>query len=540
MKTFTFILMLSLYINVNGQTNWSWVKSYGEVSYHEYTTAMCTDANGKSYITGTFQTSIIFGNDTLGPNGGMFIAKIDSAGNPVWASSPGGTGGLEILSMVIDNSGNLYLAGSLTGVAIFGTDTISNLTSPKNVFIGKFDSNGNLIWSQQATGVAENIAFGIALNNNSEVYVTGTYDSSVTIGSTFLQGGSGENIFIAKYDNNGNHLWAKSSSSTNVLFVTGIVCDQFNHVCITGHFSNTISFGSFTISSPINGGSSILLVKYDSAGNVLWAQNSGGFPSSGYAKCLSSDSSGNFYCAGYFNSPIMIFGTDTLTNAGFSDLFLTKYDSSGNYIWSERAGGADYDDANSIHTDINGNTYMTGFFKQYINFGTTVLTGPYQELYVAKYDANGNALWAATATGALNEAGTVLGLDNFNHVYVTGSFTSPTSTFGPYVITNTDPWTGSYDIFMARLEENPTTINNPEFTDGEALLIYPNPNNGQCQIINNLTNSVLQIYNSQGRKIIERDVNENGVVDLKNISTGIYFLQLTSKNKIRSCKLIIQ
>ena len=294
-------------------------------------------------------------------------------------------------------------------------------------------------------------------------------------------------------------------------------------------------FRSFT------GGVGVLMVKFDGMGNALWAKQSGGFPSSGYARCISSDSFGNFYCAGYFDSPIMIFGYDTLTNVGYNDIFIAKYDSAGDLTWVQRAGGPDYDDANAIIADNNGNIYMTGFFRGFISFGSTFLNGPIQEVYVAKYDMNGNPLWATSATGTLQETGNAIGVDRSNNVYVAGNFTSPTTTFGTHVITNTDPWTGSYDIFFARVGETPTSVFDLDYSTKERLLIYPNPCSGIFRIVNDfVANSVLRIYDVQGRMINEVALNHDGIVDLKNISQGIYLVQLTSRNEILNCKLVIQ
>jgi hypothetical protein len=537
MRTFTFVCLLFIFSQTKSQTNWLSVHSYGEIAFQDYTNTICTDSNGYSYLTGTFNHTIIFGSDTLSDSvGATFLAMFDSSANPVWAKAFGGDNTLEINSSALDDSGHIYLAGSLRGIAIFGNDTVINSGS-ENLFLGKFDSNGNLLWYNQASGGMGNIAYGVAVND-SKVYITGNYDTSVTIGTTFLPGGPGNNIFVAQYDMNGNNLWARASSSSTTAVVNGIACDQNGNACITGYFRNSLTFGTHTITAPAIGGASVLLVQYGDTGNILWAKNSGGFPSSGYSKSIVSDLSGNYYCAGYFDSQIMIFENDTLTSAGSYDMFITKFDNSGNLIWAKREGGTDYDEGDAINVDRNGNAYVTGFFKGFVQFGSTFLSGPNQELYVVKFDSSGNLLWATSATGSLNERGFGIGLDLYNHIFISGDFTSPHSTFGSLMITNTDQFTGSGDIFFARLGESPTGIDDPQQYKNNNLIVFPNPSSGYIQLqVNYPVNSTLMIYTIDGRLVKEIELDNNRIE--LNLPPSIYFLQLKNNHTIQSCKLIV-
>ena len=543
MKTTTLIIILFLDIVANGQTvNWSWANSYGKYNFHEYNNAMCTDRNGNSYFTGTFQDSLIIGIDTLirtGSSGwSIYLAKIDSSGNPLWAISPTGNNYAEVFSIVLDSLGRVYVTGAFNGTLKFGSDSLYS-NGIQDVFIVKFDVNGNTIWTNKAGDFGQCIGYGIAVNPNSEVYITGTFDSSITFGSIHLQGNSGSSIFITKCDSSGNYLWAHATTGTINTYSNGITCDMFDHVCITGYFHNTITFGSYTLTGSVNGSAAVFTVKYDSAGNVLWAKSSGGFPSSGYTKSISSDAVGNFYCAGYFDSQIMIFGNDTLTNAGLDDLFVVKYDSNGNLKWARRAGGIDHDRANVIKTDNAGNSYVAGFFKGFIDFGSINLQGANQEIFVTKYDSNGNTVWAISATGTLNETGEGVGFDNFNNVYVSGNFTSPSTTFGTHPVVNTDQFTGTYNIFIACVKELPTIIEYLTQTK-ESLLFYPNPGDEFIELVNEYeTNSVLSIYDVEGRVFRKQILNNEKIIGTKSLPKGVYFIQINGGKKILNGKIII-
>ena len=136
------------------------------------------------------------------------------------------------------------------------------------------------------------------------------------------------------------------------------------------------------------------------------------------------DLNGNLYITGYFDSPLLIFGSTTLTNAsqGQGDIFVVKYNASGNVLWAKSAGGWYIDVGNGIAVDANGSSYITGMFNSpSITFGNTVLTDSSgyfcgggqgcSDIFLVKYDSTGNVLWAQRAGGIDHDGGTGINLD---------------------------------------------------------------------------------------------------------------------------------
>ena len=125
--------------------------------------------------------------------------------------------------------------------------------------------------------------------------------------------------------------------------------------------------------------------------------------------------SGNSYVTGGFDSNSITFGTTTLTSAGGSDLFAVKYDTGGNVVWAKIAGGSNYDWSYSIAVEVSGNSFVTGYFRSSsITFGTTTLTNAgsvvTKDIYIVKYDASGNAVWAKSAGGSGDDYSTAIAL----------------------------------------------------------------------------------------------------------------------------------
>ncbi len=161
--------------------------------------------------------------------------------------------------------------------------------------------------------------------------------------------------------------------------------------------------------------------------------------------CVAIDTSDNIFVTGAFNGPSITFDSITLT--GSSDMFIVKYDALGNILWGKNAGGSSR--GVSIVIDLDGDAYVTGsFYSPSITFGTTTITSAgYDDIFVVKYSKLGNVLWAIGGGGANNnDISKSLAVDGNRNVYITGSFVSFTN-FGSYALTGA----GGFDMFVAKL-----------------------------------------------------------------------------------------
>ena len=129
------------------------------------------------------------------------------------------------------------------------------------------------------------------------------------------------------------------------------------------------------------------------------------------ASSLVVDANGNTYITGSYTSSYINFGTISLLNnfAGTSDIFLVKIDPSGTVLWAKTFGGADGDQGNGLAIDASGNVILTGWFASAsITFSATVLNNvgtASSDLFMVKYDPDGNLIWAKSTGGSLNDRG---------------------------------------------------------------------------------------------------------------------------------------
>ena len=368
-------------LDING--NWLWVNQAGGIS-GSYGSSIAVDDNGNSYVTGGFSGSATFGTTTLtsSGDGDIFVAKMDSNGNWLWAKKAGGISGGYGSSIAVDANGNSYIIGSFWSIATFGNTTLTSSGGYyTDIYVAKLDSKGNWLWANKAGGLNWDYGYSIAVDANGNSYVTGCHLSSATFGTITLTSSGGYDIFIAKLDSSGNWLWAKKAGGTSDDYSRSITVDDNGNSYVTGDFRSSATFGTTILNT--SGYNDIFVAKLDINGNWLWAKKAGG-TSYDYGCCIAVDDNGNSYVTGVFEGSAT-FGTTTLTSSGNEDIFVAKMDSNGNWLWAKKAGGQSNDGGRSITVDDNGNSYVTGYFEESTTFGITTLTssGDY-EIFVAK------------------------------------------------------------------------------------------------------------------------------------------------------------
>ena len=327
--------------------NWAWAKTAGESLTDQtrgvFGNSVGVDLSGDSYVTGMFTDTIYFGPYSLTAMGvEIYLVKYDAGGNVLWAKNAGGPGNVFKVSLAVDYSGNVYVAGDSAGpYLIFGTDTVWNEVELNAfAFVVKYDVGGNVLWGRSGWGTPDESGplfldmSGIVVDSSGNSYVTGGFGSStLTFGSHVLTNAGGFDLFLVKYDANGNVLWAKSIGGTKDERDYSVATDNTGSPCVTGYFSSdNLIVGSDTLKIQDSTGANTLLVKYNTNGNALWAKNAGGNLND-YSASVAVDRSGNIFTTGSFSSPTLIFGSDTLTNIGnnikyeYFDMFLAKANS---------------------------------------------------------------------------------------------------------------------------------------------------------------------------------------------------------------------
>ncbi len=476
-----------------------------------------------------------------------------------------------------------------------------------DIFISKLDSNGNFIWAKSMGGTDSDLSTSIKVDLSGNVYTTGTFRSqqvdfdpgiAVYILSNF---GLNRDIFVSKLNSNGDFVWAKSIGYTNEVNSNGLALDKANNILITGYYDGTLDFDPDTIgiyNMTAYGLSNIYVLKLDVNGNFVWAKSMGGTDNS-ESFAIDVDSSGSVYTAGATNSGDFDPGPGIYNLfCGNADIFVSKLDKNGNFAWVRTfICISDFDKAFSIKTDNTGSVYTTGSFYNSTDFdpGLGVFTiNPFAaDIFVHKmntctnttlqiidtacfsytlngqtYDSSGNYTQlltniqgcdsAITLNLTINQVNDSIALGvNTLYCYAVGAIYQ-WITCSPFAIvaneTNSTFTPSNSGNYACIVTENGCTdtsdcqyifiVGVHDYADLIKFSIFPNPSPGIFALESSvpLNNAEINITDYLGQIIFQASNFKGKQIDL-NISaypTGVYFVKLKDGSIIRNLKVVKQ
>ncbi len=555
MKTIKLLFCFSLFIFSFSFTygqSWLWGKEgYGQGEGY----SIATNSKGESYLTGVFMDSINFGNVKL--NNGiaeqLYIVKYDQSGNAKWAvasypkySSHYLSNDMAVsYSVARDKSDNAFIAGFFRDTIALGTFTLS-CASTYNLLLSKIDSNGNVLWAKQSINNNTNgvVGFAVSADKDGNAYATGYFYDTAQFGAnklaekSFLFG-----AFLVKYNSAGTVIWAKQGiNSTHAESEgEGITTDRWGNIYCTGQFIDTVSFGSFKLSSASY---SVFVVKYDSNGNVKWAvqANTHNPAATPQAYSVVTDNIGNPYITGCFQDTIN-FGSASLI-CTYQDIFLTKYDTSGNVIWAKEA-----EDSNqtwvgySLTCDTLNHIYLSGGEDHApmnvagIKFGNIRLTlnNVIDPSVLLAFDTSGNAICGSLLpSGGDDNSG--IGVSPLgNYVFLGADFESYTMIIGMDTLTP-PPFSSEYPIITRWEPCGVLSDLNQPFSTTYLVNVHPNPSPGtftlQTAGTQNFASATIEIYNVLGECVLKhilRSTQDDNRIEL-NQPNGIYLYRVLNED----------
>lgn len=399
-----------------------------------------------------------------------------------WAIGIGGLANESGQSIAVDAEGSVYATGKFVGTVDFDPGPgvfYLNTNGSEDVYVSKFDSSGNFVWAKSfvSPGNNDNWCNSICLDHDGNLLMTGhfsdtvDFDPSPLVYTLFPTGYS--DIFICKLNNSGDLIWAKNFGSAGSNAGSSIIVDDFGAIYAVGFFTDSVDFdsgaGVFNLIS--NGSTDIFISKFSPSGNLVWAKSVGGISNDGITACA-LDGNGNIHITGTykgtvdFNPGPGVFNLQYLEY--FPDIFISKLDSSGNFIWAKSIAG--YDDFNSswngnvpysIAVDDAGNVYTTGAFQYIVDFdpgpGVYYLTSNGgHDVFISKLNANGEFVWAKAmgydlSAPSFSDIGTSLTVDNAGNIFTTGCFWE-TVDFDPGPSVFPLSSNGGREIFLLKLD----------------------------------------------------------------------------------------
>ncbi|MFA7627535.1 MAG: choice-of-anchor D domain-containing protein, partial [Candidatus Kapaibacterium sp.] len=384
-------------------------------------TRILRDNTGNLIIIGSFTGTTTIGNRSIISRGGydIFVAKFGPVGNTHWVISAGGSGNDYGKDIDVDLFNNIYITGEFSNQANFGPHLVTS-KGGSDVFAAKIDPAGNFQWVNSGGGLGNDIGAGIASDRNGNIAITGGFEGVAQFSSKDLFSIGNYDAFIVKYNSNGNLQWARSGGGAGKVIGKDVCDDKDGNITIVGEYTSTAVFGTQMINSQSRGEEDIFVLKYDPTGNMIWAKSYGG-PGNDIPNAIDCDSEGNTTIAGAFRGIIQL--TNKPKESRQYDAFVFKLNPSGNVIWANYGGGPGNDAAHGVASDFDGSIAITGYFTDEAQFALDSLTGfGARDVFAVKYNNNGDLLWSRAAGSSADDTGNGVTFDRDSRVSIIGDF----------------------------------------------------------------------------------------------------------------------
>lgn len=541
MRALTTLSLLALSLFCAGRVHATpvhlWSHSYGD-SDDQYTDALFTDSAGNVFLVGSFYGSINIATPytSLGRRDAI-VAKWDANGNPVWSKRVGFKSVDTGWAGTTDVAGNVIMVGS-TGPH----------PGERDAFIARYAPDGTQQWIKYFIAGTDSIAYVqvVACDGTKHILVAGTFTGSINLGGNTFVGDQDHDCFVGEFDAGGNHVWSKKFHSTNGLEVKGIAVDTNGQPALFGEFAGQIDFGGGALISASS--SNLFLVKFDTNGNHLWSHRYGETGDFGAGR-MAMDPTGRIAITGRMWGNIN-FGGGLLTPITAPDIILAVFNSAGSHLWSKRFGDAQQDRGTWVSFASNNDVILSATAQGpgAIDFGggaMTLATDIYSTCVGRFFPNNGALRWQKTFSG--NDQVYGMACETHGQLVLGGTYLGTLNLGGSDLV-----GAGNEDWFIARFSDQLTAAG-PTLARASLAQNSPNPFNPSTSIAYTLAapaHAVIEIVDASGSIVarIDEGTQPAGTYTTlwsgrdsrgMSVASGVYFYRLAGMPDVAARKMVL-
>ncbi len=541
MKRSLSLLPIAISMQMGAQTiQWMYDAGSTPFSANEHGDAVDTDMEGNAYVLGHLSIDSQFSGLPVAAHQDGCLAKYNTIGNVEWVRVFGGPGFVDIQETAVKVSSAdsaVYVCGQMrtqfaNPTVYFGTDSFTYNGNSLHAFLAKYDLNGNFQWMRHGGGTPYGARFNdLDIDDQGRIVAVGSADgTNVFDGQTIIS--TANKGVLARYLPDGTLTdLVQLADSANSQQATAVeVAPISGNIYVGGGFWGELQLDG---SSVFTSTSSTFTLKLDDALTAQWI-TAGGGNNTTYGSSLEGlaiDAMENSYITGECSGDTVTFGAHSFIGHTFYDdeVFTAKLDPNGVVQWLRRGGSEQNDEALDIIADAQGNTVITGMLGgniPYADFDGIQVDIVSQSLhcFIARYDANGQIIYAKRMGGGSDDVGFGLALANDSTFFLTGSTWGSTQWLNwNYVSCCADP-----NLFVAMLSDTfndfSTEVGGLTIND---LMVVPNPATDRIIVTGPPNSSVFTIYDSIGREM--PFVAQDGSIDVTTWSGGLYFVRTTGR-----------
>lgn len=554
---------------------YKWAYSIGDVS-QEYLNTLAVDSENNIIIGGEMYsttdmdpTEFLKILNQIGQKD-AFIEKFDADGHVLWGLNFGGALYDGVVKIVTDDANNIYAVGFYRGVTDLNPDMVDQDIAPAHggydMFISKFNKEGQFVWGHGIGGLKDDFINNIALDKVGNFYITGQFNGTVDFDGTdagLLEINSTLDTydgFLAKYNTDGEISWAFRIGGLYDDYTNELAIDHDGNIIVTGTFEGSVNFGEGFLEA--SGGElpgypkegDAFVAKYLNSGDLIWAKSIAGDTKSnnGYDNSVTAlvlDSEDNIYITGLIYGQgdfDMDEGQQLVSTFADSDSYFSKYNSEGEYIWAHVTAPMVTGYTKDISIDGDNNLYLTGHFHYSagapfeadfdFNPDSVYALQSYgnHDVFVAKYAPDAELFWAYNIGGSGYDFSNAIALDQNQNIYAGGWFyasddfdANPDTNFIwlPYTYPNygDNIWIGKYqpqDVHTATVD----------ISTKNTILLYPNPVRDRLRfkLATFSPDETIKVLSMEGKTIKTFPFSND--LDISDLSPGIYLLRIKNSN----------
>lgn len=363
-----------------------------------------------------------------------------------WATSGGGAKGDKVRGLNVDRDGNVFVAGECADEVGFGAVTHKGL-GLNDVFVAKLDSHGNHLWSKVSGGPQVDRAYAVAIDARGNSYVTGHFQgASAEFDGHAVRGRGDYDAFVVSYDRDGRFRWVRAAGGRGYDYGHGVAVDSRGDVIVAGAVVGEATFGDVVV--PNEPGAHLFVAKYHADGALVWVKVATG-KAAGSAHGVAVDGRDNIYLGG-LSAGVGAFGAQALSSPKGTSALVAKLDRDGQVLWLRQHPGEPSCLFHEITCDAQGRVWASGMFKGKAQVGPEACstTGEKDaDALLCHYDTEGRLLWSRVGQGPGVDYGLGVATDGSGDAFLTGEFSEVFSLGGKTLRSR-----GATDVYVAKFD----------------------------------------------------------------------------------------
>ncbi|WP_438032598.1 hypothetical protein [Sorangium sp. So ce204] len=336
--------------------------------------AVALAPGGDVVLAGSAAGDVDFGGGVLegaGRRADVVVARFDATGAHQFSRRFGDDATQHAAAVAVDQAGNAFITGEFSGTLDFGEGRRGERFTLEShgrsdAFLVKLDAAGHVEWAKRFGGQGDQAGTGVAVDGDGDIVVVGWFSGEVDLGGERpLTTDAKTNLFVAKLDPSGDHVWSKAADATNAAEALGVAVDGAGNILVTGSFRRAISLGESLLTS--NGDKDVFLIRLDDNGVLQWCEDFGDDADQEGAS-VAVDLAGNILLTGSFLGSLDI-GEEAHSAVGAADVFVAKLDPASNPIWLRSFGDSGEQRGAAVAVDLLGDGWVTGRFDGVLDRG---------------------------------------------------------------------------------------------------------------------------------------------------------------------------